>query len=350
MKRLLPLLVLALAACATPSARPHTDRLGLDALTAAVETGAYQRIEAIIVERDGAILYERYFGEAGPDTRIDARSAGKSITALALGAAIDDGMIASVDAPALAYFDAEAPIAHDSPVKRAVTLRDLLTMSSALDCDDWREESPGNEERMYETRDWTRFALDIPATDGYVRDAQGYGRFSYCTAGAFLLGRIVERAAGEPFDAYVERRLFAPLGIVAPEWRRSPLGQVQSGGQLGLRARDFQALGRLVLDDGVAPDGRRLVSAQWLREMTTPVRQANSDDGYGYLWWTRSFSAAGARRYHSAYMSGNGGNKVVVVPELDAVVVVLSTVYNQPTMHRQSTDLIERHILPTLRL
>ena len=315
------------------------------AMSAAIEDRDYRRIEAVLVERGGELVYERYFRRSDAESRIDARSVGKSITAIAVGMAIDDGALEGVDQPVLEFFDDRVPILHDGAEKRAIRIEDLLTMSSSLDCNDWRD-SPGNEERMYRTKDWTRFALDIPVDPDFVRDAGGRGRYSYCTAGAFLLGRIVERATGRPFDAYVEDRLFEPLGITEPEWRYAPNGEVQTGGQLSLRARDFAAIGRLMLDRGLH-DGEQIVSLDWLREMFTPRRQATPTDAYGYLWWMRHFRSAGTP-YDAIYMSGNGGNKVVLLPALDAVVVILSTNYNRRNMHEQTTELVEKYILPGL--
>lgn len=70
-----------------------------------------------------------------------------------------------------------------------MTLRDLLTMTSCLDCNDWDEASPGNEELMYPQQDWLAFGLGLP-----IRDER---TFSYCTAGVVALGIGLERDVGE---------------------------------------------------------------------------------------------------------------------------------------------------------
>lgn len=328
---------------------PLVETLDLSTMSATIDGGEFRRIEAIVVDRGGEIVFEDYYRRSGPESRIDARSAGKSITAIALGMAIEDEALAGVERPLLSFFADAEPIAHDGDAKRAITLHDVLTMSSALDCNDWTGESPGNEERMYDSDDWTRFALDIPVDADYRRHAEsGQGRFSYCTAGVFLLGRVVERAVGEPFEDYVQRRLFDPLDIVDPEWRRAPEGVVQTGGQLSLRARDFTAIGRLVMDGG-DHDGGSLISRDWLRDMLRPRVQATPDQAYGYLWWVANFRVGESdTAYSGFYMSGNGGNKVVLFPDLDTVVTILSTNYNRRDMHRQTTALIENHILPAL--
>lgn len=325
------------------------DELGpLDEMERAIEDKTFRKIEAVLVERGGDVLYEGYFRKSTAESRIDARSVGKSITAIALGVAIDEGLIEGVDAPVLSFFDDKKPIEDDGKLKREIRIEDLLTMSSALDCNDW-ESSPGNEERMYRKKDWTRFALDIPLAEDYERGESGFGRYSYCTAGAFLLGRIIERASGKPFDEFVQEKLFSPLGIVDPEWRRAPNGEVQSGGQLSLRARDFAALGRLVANKGKW-GSRQLVSKAWIEQMLEPRLRATPVSGYGYLWWVRGFYSGkpveGVIPHAGYYMSGNGGNKVVVFPELDTVVVVLSTNYNHRDMHAQVVHMIQQHILP----
>lgn len=315
-------------------------------LEEAIAQKQYRKIEGVLVRQSGKTVYEAYFGKANAETRIDARSAGKSITAMAVGRAIADGRLSGVDAPVFSFFEDKAPIANDDPKKREITIRDLLTMSSALDCNDWDKRNVGYEERMYDAKLWTRFALDIPAADGYERKEDGLGRFSYCTAGVFLLGRVVERAVGAPFDEYVEQRFFEPLGIEGAQWTRSPAGEAQSGGQLSMRVRDFAALAELTLNWGKYGDDQ-ILPENWVKEMITPVRMATPEAAYAYLWWVRPFQINGEPSL-AAYMSGNGGNKVIVLPYLDAVIVVLSTNYNRRNMHQQTTDIVERYLMPML--
>ena len=337
------LTTVSLAAIAYPADCASQTRF--DSMSEAIERRDYRRVEAVLIERGGEVVHESYYRRSDAESRIDARSAGKSITALAVGIAIEDGHIESVTVPMLDYFEERAPIRGDGEIKRTITIEDLLTMSSALHCNDWQD-SPGNEERMYRSDDWTRFALGIPVDPDYVRDASGRGRYSYCTAGVFLLGRIVEKAVGMRFDEYVQQKLFDPLGIVDPEWTTSPAGEIQTGGQLSLRAKDFAAIGRMILNGGEHA-GEQLVSQSWLKQILESPRQATPTDAYGYLWWLRGFRV-GDRVYGAAYMSGNGGNKVALFPELDTVVVILSTNYNRRNMHEQTTELIEKYVLPAL--
>jgi CubicO group peptidase (beta-lactamase class C family) len=345
---LLPAL-LALGACGSvaPMSHPVVDQLNLGELSAEVDDGAFGRIAAVVVSQGGTVIFEDYFGGQSPDGFVDMRSVGKSLTAIAAGIAIQEGTISGVDAPVIPIFADRGPIAHDGDIKRSIVLRDLLAMRSALDCNDWRP-SPGNEERMYRTPDWTRFALDLPVDTRASTNGGGTARFSYCTAGVFLIGQMIERGSGQRFDRYVVSRIFEPIGVSGAQWTRSPSGEIQSGGQLSLRARDAERVGRLVLNEG-RWNGRQVVPASWIDEMLTPVTFPSPGLSYGYLWWRAELRLGDTgQAFDTALMIGNGGNLVVIVPTFEAVVVVQARNYNTPGDFEMSRAIIERFILPAL--
>jgi len=342
-----PIGLLLLASCATASAapKPAIDEPALSQMKNAIEGGAYPQTTSVLIMKDGALVYEQYFNGGSADALNNTRSATKTIVAMAVGAAIEDGRIASLDAAAFDYFGDLAPFANDAPLKREITIRDLLTMSSALDCDD-NNDTPGNEENMYPLADWKRFALDLPVAEGWARDDEGLGPWRYCTAGSFLLGQIVERAVGERIDLYVERRLLSPLNIERTQWFASPSGEIQTGGGLELTARDLGKLGAMMADGGLY-DGRRILPAEWVREMETPRRSAFSDMRYGYQMWTRPY-ASPCGPEHGWMMAGNGGNLILALPKRRTAIVITRTRYNTRGMHQETQELVERHLLPAL--
>ena len=274
------------------------------------------------------MIYRQRFGDGEVGEAVDIKSAGKSITALAVGAAIADGALDSTDVKVWPYLGSS----RREPWSE-ITVSDLLNMSSALDCNDWERRSPGQEERMYRRRDWRDFALALPSRD-FQRDDRGLGPFAYCTAGVFLLGQVVETATGERFDQYVQRRLFDPLGIEGVEWRRSRSGEVQSGGQLTISDDALLKIGRMVMDGG-RWNGQAVLPEGWLRTMLRPSHQLGQNVHYGNLWW---FSAIRSQRGFegAVMMKGNGGNIVALVPTMDAVLVVQSESYNRAEAERNS--------------
>jgi len=316
------------------------------ALEAAIASGEAPKTHAILVMRDGRIAYEHYFGPGAAERLADTRSATKSITALAVGLAIDDGAIGGVDDSAFSYLADLAPFAHDGPAKRAITLRDLLTTSSALDCNDDDDASPGNEDRMHEQSRWTRWAVDLPTLPDYARDASGLGPWRYCTAGSVLLGQLVQRAGHEPVDRFIERRLFAPLGIERWEWARSPSGEAMTGGGLRLTARDLGKIAAMLAADG-RWGGRQVVPAGWITEALTARRNAYPGLEYGYLFWHHVFQTP-CGGLPAWYMAGNGGNAIVVLRELRAAIVVARENFNTRGMHQQTQALLEKYVLPGL--
>jgi CubicO group peptidase (beta-lactamase class C family) len=315
-------------------------------VAAALARGEAPNTTSVLVMRGGAIDYEGYFGGTGSETLQDPRSVGKSVTALAVGVAIGRGAIPSVQAPAFGYLRDVAP--DPGPVKAAITIEDLLTMSSALDCDDNDAASPGGEERMYPRPRWLPWVAALGVQKDYRRDDRGRGPWHYCGAGSFLLGQIVARATGQPVERFIAQHLFAPLGIRRWTFARSPAGEVLTAGQLLLRTRDLAALGWLVRSEG-RWQGQQVVPASFVRQALTAARKTPFfDEDYGYQFWRHRYRSPCGDQL-AWQMSGNGGNKVVMLDDLDAVVVVTRTHYNRgAAMHRQTKQLIERHILPEL--
>lgn len=312
----------ALGLCViAPAQAQQIPDLTLSELEAQIEEGDLGDIRAIAAEQGGEVVYRKRFGDGDPGGRIDIKSAGKSITALAVGAAIADGDLAGVDVPVWPYLGSDRGARYSG-----ITVRDLLTMSSALDCNDWDRRSPGQEERMYRKRVWRDFALSLPTRD-YTRDERGNGSFSYCTAGVFLLGQVVEKAVEQRFDLYVQRRLFDPLGIDGADWRTSKSGEIQSGGQLAISDEALLKIGRMVLNRGEW-NGERILPEEWIREMLNPTHSLSENVHYGYLWWATPLRSSGG--FEGAFMmKGNGGNNVAIIPSMDAVLVVQAESYNE---------------------
>jgi len=313
----------------------------------AIRAGQFKKITSVLVASHGKLAYELYSEGTSASDLMDTRSATKSITGMLVGIAIDRGLLA-LDSRVLPFFPDKQPILNPDPRKDEITVEDLLTMSSILECDDWNDFSRGNEERMYVVEDWLRFALDLPVKGfpSWVKKPADspHGRsFSYCTAGVFVLGQVLARATKTPVEAFARENLFGPLGIDRGDWKFSPLGEAQTGGGLGLRSRDLLTLAQLYLNGGVW-EGRRIVPAAWVRRSTEPHARIDEKTEYGYLWWLRRFGS-GATAFDGYYMSGNGGNKIAVFPEADLVVAITSTNYSTKGMHEQTDQLLSDYVL-----
>jgi CubicO group peptidase (beta-lactamase class C family) len=323
----------------------------LRAMSAAVRSEEFKKIGSILVARHGKLAYEDYM-EGDANSLRDTRSATKTITGALVGIAIDEKKLSGVDAKVLALLpDHARRLQNPDPRKAAITIEDFLTMSSPLECDDWNDASRGNEERMYLVEDWAQFILDLPIRGhmhvGEQAEAPPYGRyFSYCTGGVFTLSEVLEKSTGMRADRYAQQKLFALLGIKNAQWVYSPMNIPQTGGGLRLSSRDLLKIGQLYLDGGRWL-GRQIVSDDWVRNSTRPHARIDETTEYGYLWWLKSFKS-GERSYPAFFMTGNGGNKVVVIPQLELVVVITSTNYNTHGMHEQTEKLLTDYILASV--
>lgn len=321
----------------------------LEAMDSLIRAGVFKQMSSVLISVSGKQVFESYYNEHGPDDLHNTRSATKTVTGMLIGCLIDDGLLTNVKQE-VAPFAKPQSVIYPDPRKDAITVEDLLTMSSMLECDDWNPASRGNEERMYLVEDWNRFFWDLPIK-GFPewtpkpKDSP-YGRsFSYCTAGVVVLGQLIKEITGN-LDEYAARRLFAPLGIDEYHWQMTPMGVPMTGGGLGLRSRDLIKLGELYRNGGQW-EGKQVISSQWVRESITPKAHIDFGPGYeyGYLWWLAEFG--GEQAY---YMTGTGGNKVVVFPALDAVVVLTSTYFNGGMeSHAQTDKLLGSYIVPALK-
>ena len=323
----------------------------LGSMETAIRTGEFKKIGSVVVARHGKLVYESYF-DGDASTLRDTRSATKSITDVLIGIAIGEKKLSGVDARVLALLPERArKLQNPDPRKDKINIEDFLTMSSPLECDDWNDASRGNEERMYVIEDWAQFILDLPVRGrmhvGEHPDPPPYGRFfSYCTGGVFTLSEVLQKATGVRTDRYAQEKLFGPLGITDAQWVYSPMNIAQTGGGLRLTSRDLLKIAELYRSGGMW-QGTRIVDEAWVKVSTQPHARIDEEMEYGYLWWLKSFKSNG-KAYPAFYMSGNGGNKIAVLPGLDLAVVITSTNYNTRGMHEQTEKLLTDYILPAV--
>ncbi|WP_223789302.1 serine hydrolase domain-containing protein [Marinicella meishanensis] len=322
-------------------------------LTAQINDQTYQQMTSVVVNHQGQMIYERYFNGADANTQHDMRSASKSITSLAIGLAIQDGLLTGVEQTVVPLFPDKQPLRNPDPRKTALRIEDLLTMSSVLECNDWNSASRGQEERMYLIEDWSAFILGLPirGIPPWEQPAaeRKYGRaFSYCTGGVQLLADVVERVTKQPMSGYLQTKLFQPLGIAPPVFSQTPLGVTNGGGGMRMTSRDWIKIGQLMMNQGQV-NGQTVLNAAWINAsfQRRAVIDAERDIEYGYLWWINDFTV-NDQTITTFAAAGNGGNYLFMIPEFKAQVVITSTAYNTPYMHRQSQEILTKHVIPVL--
>jgi CubicO group peptidase (beta-lactamase class C family) len=318
----------------------------IEALVRSVRDGTFTNIHGILLVRHGRLLLEEYFAGMGVDTMFtrydrdtlhELASVTKSVNATLVGIGLCEGWIAGLDEPVSSYFR-EYPESAADAAKQQIRLRHLLTMTAGLA---WDESSYpyGDPRNSFTSLDASpqpiRFLLQQPLVTPPGR------QFVYNSGLSITLGGVVARLTEESTDAFAARRLFAPLGITAYEWRRYKDGTVQTGGGLSLRPRDMAKIGQLHLDGGTW-SGRQVVCPEWV-EMATAQQVEGVD--YGYQWWLTRFDNGGTSE-RSFYASGRGGQFIFVLPELSLVAVF--TGGNTDERYLQPFDMMKRYVLPAV--
>lgn len=346
MIRIILYLVLFLVSLFTVEAQ-HNNKL-FSKLDSLITNNYYEKITSVVVSKNGKIVFEKYYNAANKNTLHNTRSATKSITGTLIGTLIQQNLLRSEKENASQFFNL-TQIKNPDKRKEKITIEDLLTMSSLLECNDWNQLSRGNEERMYLIEDWEKFYWNLPikgfpAWETKPKDSK-YGRsFSYCTAGTVVLGSIIEKITGS-LEKYANKSLFKKLNITAYKWQKTPTGIPMTGGGLGLKSRDLLKIAELYLNQGNYK-GEQIISKDWVQKSITPKTSMGIQNiKYGYLFWLSKFGNENA-----FYMAGTGGNKIVVIPRLKIVAVLTSTNFRGRMKAINNTkEILDKYIVPALR-
>lgn len=307
----------------------------LDKMMNKIIRGKYPNVHSVLIIKGGKLVFEEYFYEYTKDSLQEMRSATKSIISALTGIAINKGFIKSKDEKVVSYFP-EYNFANNTDIKKTITIENMLTNQSGLDCDAADPKAIGTETAMDESEDWVKYTLDLPMID---KPGAG-GR--YCSGNPITVGRIVEKATGMSLPDFGEKNLLGPLGIKGYKWTFKPdRSSVNNYCQIYLKPRDMAKFGLLYLNKGLW-NNKRIIAAEWVDESFKTHSVVQGVD-YGYLWWLKYLDADGVRYYGKA-AQGNGGQKIYVFPDQDLVIAITGGNYNSKS---PTDELISKFILPS---
>ncbi len=287
-------------------------------------------MNSFMLLRHGHVVAEGWWAPYERDTPHVLYSLSKSFTSTAVGLAIAEGKL-SLDDAVIKFFPEEAP-ADPSANLRAMRVRDLLRMNTGNHVEaPIRVDDPSKQ-----TDTWVKTFLTHP-----VPFKPGT-HFLYNSPATYMLSAIVQKVTGTTVLEYLHPRLFDPLGFKEPAWFSSPQGITAGAYGLSLRTEEIARFGELYLRKGMW-NGKQLIPAAWVQQATLMQTSTGSapasdwDQGYGYQFW-RS-------RHNSFRGDGAFGQYCMVIPELDAVVVITSGVRNM----QQVMNLVWDKLLPAMK-
>ena len=312
--------------------------------------GRYPKMHGLLIAKDGRLVREDYFNGFSCDSLHDSRSAFKSITSLLVGIAIYKGFLKSVYQMVCEFFP-QFPWVGRDPLKRQITIKNLLEMKSGLDCEEFND-TKDCEDQMSESGDWVKYALDI-------KMAHAPGRvWSYTSADPVILSGVLRAATGMGVRDFAQKYLFGPLGIERYQWTLDPSGNAMTAGSFFIRPADMVKLGQLVAEYG-RWNGRQIVSRKWIRRSTRGrtaipgfsfMGSSKSSSGipqpayYGYFWYRERIKTDQLDQ-GVLFASGNGGQYIFVIRELDLTVVFTQGNFRSYRA-KQAFEILAKYILP----
>jgi CubicO group peptidase (beta-lactamase class C family) len=265
-------------------------------------------IHSLLIVRNGYLVLDAYFWPFQDSLVHDVASVTKSVTSTLVGIAIGQHQLNGISQTLPAVFRGR-PIANLDLRKKRITIENLLTMTSGLDCH--REHGEITLSQMMASPDWIKFMLDLPMV------AEPGSRFEYCSGGMHLLSGVITQATGVNALDFARRELFVPLGITDAAWPADHQGVTHGWGDLHLQPRDMAKIGYLWLHGG-AWDNRQLVPTDWMRAAVQVRSHPGISPGqeYGYGLWIYP-----DRTPPEFEGLGRGGQRISILPAKDLVVV-----------------------------
>jgi CubicO group peptidase (beta-lactamase class C family) len=256
------------------SSTPEAQGFDSEALASALKTIRERNIpiHSLLIERNGYLVLDTYFFPFKNAEKHDMASATKSIMSTLVGIAIGQSGLAGVEQPVLSVFH-EPSVSYRDACKERLTIEDLLTMRSGLDCRFDQDELTLRQMRA--SAHWVPFMLNLPMVSDPGRT------WVYCSGGMHLLSGIISEVSGHNAFVFAQQNLFAPLNIRDASWPSDPDGVSDGWGDLHLRPRDMAKIGYLWLHSGDW-EGRQIVPPiTCLRRRNPTLPRRNTAMGSG---------------------------------------------------------------------
>ncbi|MDP3500955.1 MAG: serine hydrolase [Myxococcales bacterium] len=300
------------------------------------------RTNALVVIKNGAIVYEKYARGWDGSKKQLSWSVAKSISSTLLGVAVHQGL-ASLDDSICKLL----PEYSSDPVVCAILVKHILTFGSGLQ---WQEEY---EDKGYQVSSVIAMLFGVGHKD-QVKHVLTHRKlhepgtqFVYSTGDAHVVGTLAKRAltAKHGPDAFWTQ-LFEPLGIKNLTFEEDLGGNPLGGSFVYASPRDYAKLGYLMLNDGCWND-QRLLPVGWVQQAITPSSTFRASRGdcsgtklpdtefqlpcegtpNGYMWWLNRAPADGVEKPwkdapDDTYVAlGHWGQRIIVIPSEDLVIV-----------------------------
>ncbi|WP_405206563.1 serine hydrolase [Aquimarina sp. LLG6339-5] len=283
--------------------------------------GKHGSYDAVLISHKNKLVFESYYKKGRINVPHGQASAVKAYTSLVLGRAIQMGYLSMEDLnkPLISFLQDVDPETITKGAEK-ITLHKALTMQGGLTIDDDTWKDVENDSVRLKEQGLVQTLLEQSKPITSESQTYLYGNFN-----PMLVMTVIDAVVPETAENFIKRELLDKLGITNYKWSNHISGLPEAGWRASIMSRDMIKLGNLVLNNGKL-NGEQLISAEYLATATSSIVKPSQDwipkdYRYGYFWYQTNIRV-GDKSYNTTFAWGGGGQRVIVIEELDLTIVI----------------------------
>ncbi len=289
-----------------------------------LDSKLYGNINSLVVIKDNQLIFENYYDQSFRSRTKNLGQASMAVLITALDLLIRDGYIENIQQNIVTFLPEYQSIFDVEPDKEQITIEHLLINKSGLS---WVQSNafPDNLNDLIIMKlqsDWTEYVLSRPL------EADPGLRYVPNTGAGVVLAKVMENALGTDLLTYLEQELFHKIDVNEVTWDTDPTGTLDGGAGLSLKALDFTKFGYLLLNGGRWKKAR-VISNEWIFEITKTTLKLDNIINAGYGWWSFADNVIDLEVNDLYFADGGIGQQLYIIPHLQMVVAIHAENYSQ---------------------
>ena len=286
-----------------------------------IAEGKHGRYDSLLIAHKGKLLFESYYKRGRINLAHGQASATKGYTSLALGRAIQLGYLtmADLDKPLISFLKEVDPTKLVAGAEK-ITLHKALTMHGGLSVSNEKWQELQKNPAQIKGQGLVQTLLEHSGPISAESQVYRYGNFN-----PILVMSVIDAVVPGTAQNFIKTEILDKMGIANYRWQTHISGLPQASSRASKTSRDMLKWGSVILNKGKW-NGEQLISAEYLAKATSRLVKPTEDwipDSYRYgYYFYQTPIAGGDKNYNAAFAWGGGGQRIIVIEELDLIVVI----------------------------
>ncbi len=283
--------------------------------------GKYGHYDALLISHKDKLVFESYYKKGRINLPHGQASATKGYTSMILGRAIQLGYLTmdDLDKPLIHFLKDLDPSKFVDGAEK-ITLHKALTMQGGLTIDREKWKETEKDLARIKGQGLVQTLLEESAPITSKTQTYLYGNFN-----PMLVMTVIDAVVPQGAEHFIKHEVLDKLGITNYKWETNPNGLPQAGYRTSITSRDMLKWGSLVHHNGKL-NGEQFISEAYLSKATTGSVKPTEDwmpkdYRYGYYWY-QTYIPVGNKNYNATFAWGGGGQRIIVIKELDLTIVI----------------------------